>query len=526
MAAPPEPSGCGSGLSVILDARRHQLWGYRLQCPASGSSHEPIADLQLPALGKNAPIVVVGAGYVGLITAVGFAKVRSVRLVDEKAELIGALSAGTAPIWEPGLQDRLDAALAAGRLAFGTSTKDVVRDLPPSLIFVAVGTPTEPPWIDADGVRHRGEAADLKHVHKVIDALRGLNGGHAIVMKSTVPPGTGASLVRRIREGGGSLTYISCPEFLQEGEAFRGLDRPDRIVVGCDAKSPATDELRELHRELYADLEPVDRPRYIEMSVESAELVKLSSNLALAVKISLANEIGNICEEFGADVNAVTEGIGSDQRIGPDFLRAGVGFGGSCFEKDLRSLRREANRAKVETSLVDAALDINARQARRVIEKLVAYLGTLEDRCVALLGLTFKAHTDDLRGSPAFTLAKLLRWHGAVVQAWDPCEEARARAVVNSEQATPPRERLQAGEVAFTAIEALEGAHAAVVVTAWPDLQKIDWDLAAKEMRGDYVLDGRNALDPLAVRAAGLVYEGTGRESAGLQRSLLEARQP
>jgi UDPglucose 6-dehydrogenase len=501
---------------------------------------------------SKAPIVVVGVRSVGLITAVGFAARREVRLVDVDEQLIQNLEAGKMPIHEDRLLERFEA--VRERLTFHTKLEDALSDGRPQLVFVAVGTPTKTlsprdlavtdrdrsADLEGDGV---GMAADLEAAEEVVNVLMGYR-GLAVVMKSTVPPGTGAEMLERARESNSDLAYLSCPEFLQEGRAFDSFDKPDRIVAGYQDSSPASEALYELHAEVHPNLKRLrlddegswelsieallDSARqesglpYLEMGLQSAEFVKHASNLYLAARVSYANSIANLCEEVGADVRTVMCGVGADTRIGPKFLEPGAGFGGSCFGKDLRALSYVAAGVGVDTSFAEAVLAVNRAQAARIVMKLERRLDSLQGARVAILGLAFKPGTDDLRGSPAFALATSLRREGATLQAWDPDSLACTRAIDNYHHRREGGEWMTSEEIADSAIGAMVDADAVVLVTAWPDFGDIDWHDAASVMAGQLVVDGRNALSPDVVGAAGLEYEGTGRRSRGLGRPLLE----
>jgi UDPglucose 6-dehydrogenase len=468
-------------------------------------------------ISPKAPIVVVGAGHVGLVTAIGFAAKREVRLVDKKIELIEGLRRDEPSIFEPDLDQRLRA--VRDRMSFYVDI-DQALDESVQLVFVAVGTPPEEPppstagelpTIGDDGDGDRARPANLEFVEGAIDSLLGRR-GLAAVMKSTVPPGTGDSMLQRARERDSDLIYLSCPEFLQEGRAFQTFDHPDRIVVGAEEDSWATAALLELHAELHPGLLDEDgHPPYIQIDIRSAETVKYAANLGLAASISYTNQVGNFCEEIGADVSAVMRGVGADHRIGPEFLDAGPGFGGSCFKKDLLAFSSASESAKSEHSFADTVLAINKTQPKRIVQKLLRRLETLQDARVAILGLAFKADTDDLRESPALALIRQLRKQGATVCAWDPMPNAREQWGARGE-----------GEVADSAVDAMADAEAVVVVTEWPEFRDIDWPDAAELLCGKLVVDGRNCLDEDAVRAAGLEYEGTGRASRGLHRPLPE----
>jgi UDPglucose 6-dehydrogenase len=310
-------------------------------------------------------------------------------------------------------------------------------------------------------------------------------------MKSTVPCGTGASLRRGFTEQGkGGLGYVACPEFLREGSAVKDFLAPDRVVVG-DNGDWAGDAVVELYAPLKAPLVRTD--------IGSAEMVKLASNAFLATKISFINEIANVCEETGADVVEVARGMGLDDRIGPKFLQAGIGFGGSCFPKDVDALKQLAGNSGYHFQLLTAVIEVNELQKRRVIGKLQKHLGGLVGKRIALFGLAFKPNTDDMREASSLVLSARLNADGAEVSAYDPVAEEQARALVSGIS------------FADSPLDAVADADAVVLVTEWSEFMNLDWKLIAEAMRGDLVIDGRIALDPDAVRAAGLVYEGIGR---------------
>ena len=435
--------------------------------------------------GEREPIAVIGAGYVGLVSAAGFAELGSeVWCVDIDAAKIERLRAGEVPIHEPGVQELLRR--NAGTLHFSTDLAGALEHA--RLLFVAVGTP---PTYSGD--------ADLSAVHAVVEAIPPSE-EHALVMKSTVPCGTGAALQRSFRERGkGGLGYVSCPEFLREGSAVHDFMHPDRVVVGIDEHdSWAGDAVVELYASLGVPLVRTD--------IASAEMVKLASNAFLATKISFINEIANVCEETGADVVEVARGMGLDGRIGPKFLQAGIGYGGSCFTKDVSALKLLAGNSGYHFQLLGAVIEVNELQKRRVVAKLQRHLGSLAGRRVALLGLAFKPHTDDMRGASSLVLAARLQAEGALVCAFDPIAEAQAR------------ELMPQLEYAAEPLEAVRDADAVVLVTEWPQFIELDFRRVAECMRGHLVIDGRNALDPQRVRAAGLSYEGIGRGSGTTPR--------
>jgi UDPglucose 6-dehydrogenase len=422
------------------------------------------------------PIGVIGTGYVGLVTAAGFAKLGvEVFCVDIDAAKVAQLERGEVPIYEPGLAELI--AENRERLHFSTALDDAVSHA--RLLFVCVGTPPT----------HSGDA-DLSAVHAVVEAVPG-SADHALVMKSTVPCGTGRTLARVLAEQGkGSLGYVSCPEFLKEGSAINDFLHPDRVVIGDDGDA-AGDAVAALY-------EPLGAP-IVRTDVASAEMIKLAANAFLATKISFINEIANVCEETGADVLAVAKGVGLDDRIGPKFLHAGVGYGGSCFTKDVSALKLLAANSGYHFQLLGSVIEVNELQKRRVVAKLQRHLGDLAGKRVAVLGLAFKPNTDDMRGASSLVLAARLEAEGAHVQAYDPVAEEEARKIMPQL------------DCAASVLEVVSGADAVVLVTEWAEFLALDWNEVAAAMAGALVIDGRNALDQDAVRAAGLVYEGIGR---------------
>jgi UDPglucose 6-dehydrogenase len=430
------------------------------------------------------PIGVIGTGYVGLVTAVGFAELGSdVWCVDIDAEKIRGLQEGRIPIYEPGLPELVEK--HRDRLHFSTDLSDAVENA--RLLFVAVGTP---PTYSGD--------ADLSAVHAVVESMPSSD-RHALVMKSTVPCGTGDSIKRIFdQQGKTGLAYVSCPEFLKEGSAIADFLGPDRVVIGDDGDW-AGEAVEELYRPLSAPI--------LRMDVRSAEMVKLASNAFLATKISFINEIANVCEYTGADVVEVAAGMGLDDRIGPKFLQAGIGFGGSCFPKDVTALKQLAGNTGYHFQLLNAVIEVNDLQKRRVISKLQKHLGSLVGKQIALLGLAFKPNTDDMREASSLVLSARLLADGASIRAYDPVAEHEARQL------------LHGVTLADSALEALDGADAVVLVTEWPEFAELDFTEVAARMSGRLVVDGRNFFEPVAVAAAGLVYEGIGRPAAG-------ARQP
>jgi len=414
---------------------------------------------------------------VGLVTAACFAELgHRVIAVDIDAAKVDALSRGQVPIHEPGIEELLER--NRERLRFTTEWAEALEGA--RLLFCCVDTP---PTYSGD--------ADLSRVQAVMSQLRG-DGDHALVMKSTVPAGTG----RAIRREAPKLAYVSCPEFLKEGSAVDDFLHPDRVVVGVDGGDGwAADGVEEIYRPLGGELVRTD--------VASAEMIKLASNAFLATKISFVNEIANVCEEVGADVSEVARGMGLDQRIGPSFLRAGIGYGGSCFPKDVSALKQLAGNTGYHFQLLTAVIEVNELQKRRVMKKLEKHLGSLVGKRVALLGLAFKPDTDDMREATSLVLASRLQGEGASVSGYDPVAER------------PAQELLPSVEFCDSPEQALEGADAAILVTEWPEFAELDWASLAKRMANPLLIDGRNFLDPEKLRAAGFAYEGIGRPNGG-----------
>src|SRR5580765_1611941 len=415
-----------------------------------------------------------GAGYVGLVTGACFADLgHDVVIRDVLPERIERLQAGDVPIYEPGLEEVLER--NADRIHFTLDIQEAVADR--EFLYVAVGTP---PTESGD--------ADLSAVWSVIDELPlDLPGRPLVVMKSTVPVGTGENVRTRL-DGRGleHVGYVSNPEFLAEGSAVADFSSPDRIVVGAFEEADA-DRVVALHTGIETEVVRTDVP--------SAELVKLAANAFLSTRISFINEIANVCELVGADVVDVAKGVGLDHRLGPHFLRAGLGFGGSCFPKDSLALKQLAANSGYHFQLLTAVIEVNELQKRRVIQKLQKHLGKLRGKRVALLGLAFKPNTDDMREAPSLVLASRLLAEGAEVTAWDPVAQPELQGVV----------------LCASPLEAIAGADAAVIVTEWPQLADIATDEIRSAMRHPLIIDGRNLLDPVRARAAGFAYEGIGR---------------
>jgi UDPglucose 6-dehydrogenase len=422
-----------------------------------------------------ARIGMFGAGYVGLVTAAGFADLGHDLVVrDVIPDRIERLRAGEVPIYEPGLDEVL--ARNRGRIRFTLDVHEAVDGA--EFLYVAVGTP---PTYSGD--------ADLSAVWAVIDELPSdLDERPVVVMKSTVPVGTGERVRERLDARGlEHVGYVSNPEFLAEGSAVTDFRRPDRVVVGAFDPEDA-DRVVELHRGLETEIVRTDVP--------SAELVKLAANAFLSTRISFINEIANVCELVGADVVDVARGVGLDHRLGPHFLRAGIGFGGSCFPKDVTALKQLAGNSGYPFLLLQAVWEVNELQKRRVVSKLQRHLGSLRGKTIALLGLAFKPNTDDMREAPSRVIAYRLLAEGAEVRGWDPVAHPDDLAGV---------------ELCDSVLEAVADADAAVIVTEWPELRSLASSEVRDAMARPLIVDGRNLLDPDEVRAAGFEYEGIGR---------------
>jgi UDPglucose 6-dehydrogenase len=429
-------------------------------------------------------IGVVGTGYVGLVVGACLAENGNcVSCVDSDASKVARLRGGEIPIYEPGLNEMVPRNVAEERLDFTTDLADAVRRS--EVIFIAVGTPQ-----DEDG------SADLSHVLDVARGIgRAMNGYKVIVNKSTVPVGT----VARVRELIASLTHhpfavVSNPEFLKEGTAVDDFLKPDRVVVGTDDP-----KVEAIMRQLYEPFVRTGKPVLV-MDPASAELTKYAANAMLATRISFMNEIANYCDRVGADVKQIRMGIGTDARIGQSFLFPGVGYGGSCFPKDVKALIRMGQEAGVAFNVVDAVDRTNEAQKSSLVPRVEAYLGGLAGRTVAIWGLAFKPRTDDMREAPAIAIVERLLAGGAAVRAYDPKSDDQARRVFGSRIALCGR-----------AYEAVSGADALVVVTEWNEFREPDFARIKSLMRRPAIFDGRNIYDPRTLREHGFHYEGIGR---------------
>jgi UDPglucose 6-dehydrogenase len=433
-----------------------------------------------------ARIAIFGAGYVGLVTGACFADLgHEVVVRDVLPERVEALQAGEVPIYEPGLGEVLER--CGDRISFTLDVQEAVAGA--DFLYVAVGTP---PTYAGD--------ADLSAVWTVVDELPA-DATATVVMKSTVPVGTGEK-VRAALDARGleAVGYASNPEFTAEGTAVRDFLEPDRIVIGAFDEEDG-DAVAALHAGIDAPIVRAD--------VNSAEMIKLAANAFLVTRISFINEVANVCELVGADVEHVAQGIGLDRRLGPHFLRAGIGWGGSCFPKDSLALKQLAANSGYHFHLMNAVIEVNELQKRRVLQKLQRHLGRLRGKSIALLGLAFKPNTDDMREAPSLVLASRLLAEGAEVRGWDPVARPELKGVT----------------LCATPLEAVTDADAAVIVTEWPQLLEFPSEETRRAMRHPLIVDGRNLLDPATVRALGFVYDGTGRRISATD-VLPEAAEP
>jgi UDPglucose 6-dehydrogenase len=434
-------------------------------------------------------IGVIGTGYVGLVTGACFAEFGvQVICADIDAEKIAQLERGEIPIYEPGLEELVERNVKQGRLAFTTRTSDAVESS--LVLFIAVATPSLPDG----GTDLRAIEAVAREIGRTIDEYK------VIVNKSTVPVGTAVRvrgwIEEELRAKGRSVEFsvASNPEFLREGAAIGDFMRPDRVVIGAD-DGHATAILRSLYRPLYLIEAPV-----LITNVVTAELTKYAANSFLATKISFINEFANLCEQIGADVHDIARGIGLDRRIGPKFLHPGPGFGGSCFPKDTRSIAQFARENGSPLAIVDAVVEVNARQQQRMVEKISACLeGDVRGKTIGVLGLSFKPETDDTRDSPALVIVRALQARGARVQAYDP------------EAMDGVRKELPELTLCSDAYQACSGADALVIVTEWNQFRMLDLERIKSLLARPLVVDLRNIYDPTPMRAAGFEYVCVGR---------------
>jgi UDPglucose 6-dehydrogenase len=430
-------------------------------------------------------ICVVGSGYVGLVTGACLADFgMNVVGVDKDQAKVEALSRGKVPIYEPGLETLVQKNMEEGRLRFSTELGPAIQEA--QAVFIAVGTPPK-----SDG------SADLTFIREVAASIaKHLNNYKVIVTKSTVPIGTGKMIEAMVREGAGSkhrFAVVSNPEFLREGSAIEDFMHPDRVVIGTRDERAA-----ELMKDVYSPLAAADVP-FIVTDVETAELIKYASNGFLATKISFINEVAQICEAWGANVEVVAKGMGLDSRIGPKFLSAGPGFGGSCFPKDTRAVAQIAHDQGLRFRIIEAVLEVNDVTKARMIDKIAQAMDGVSGKSVGVLGLSFKPNTDDIRDSPALPIVQGLLDRGATVRAFDPEAMDGCRAL------------FPAVTFCENAYEAAEEADAVIIVTEWNQFRKLELDRLHRLLRQPLVVDLRNLYEPEKMAAAGFRYVSIGR---------------
>jgi UDPglucose 6-dehydrogenase len=434
-----------------------------------------------------ANIAVIGTNYVGLVTAACFAELgNQVVGIDIDPGKVERLERGQLPIYEPGLEEVVVQNIKAGRLRF---TLDYAEGLNAAqFAFVCVGTPS--------GIEGEADMSQVKAAASSLGHFTPSERGLVVVNKSTMPIGTGdwmlPTLERASNGSGARFRVVSNPEFLREGSAVDDFRHPDRVVLG----GTDPDVLASV-ASLYRDLQP--EPTIIQTDIRTAEMIKYASNAFLATKISFINEIASICERLGADVKEVARGMGLDRRISPEFLDAGVGYGGSCFPKDVKALAHMASMAGAHPQLLRAVMEINRDMRRLVLQKVRRTLGHVEDRTIGVLGLAFKPNTDDLREAPAVEIIHLLKSEGARVKAYDPAANEPARAL------------LPGVELCSDAYAVAEGADALLLLTQWSEFRRLDLDRIRQAMRYPFLVDGRNLYDPLEMVEKGFFYQPIGR---------------
>jgi len=430
-------------------------------------------------------ISVIGTGYVGLVTGAGLADFgNDVICVDVDVRKIEALKNGAIPIYEPGLDTLVSKNVSEGRLRFTTDLPEAIRSA--RAIFIAVGTPPKP-----DG------SADLRYVEEVAHSIaKHMNGPKLVITKSTVPIGTGRLIERIIGSygNGHKVSIVSNPEFLREGSAIEDFMQPDRVVIGASDAEAA-----EMMKEIYAPLHSLEIP-FVVTNVESSELIKYASNGFLAAKITFINEIAAVCERTGADVQDVARGMGLDSRIGPKFLQAGPGFGGSCFPKDTSAMADISKRHGYEFEIMEAVLRVNEAVKLRMIEKVVGAMnGDVNGKVIGVLGLAFKPETDDMRDSPTIPIIKGLQSRGASIRAYDPQAMENAKAFF---------ENVTYCDDAYSTAE---GADALVLATEWNEFRALNFERIGKALRAPVLIDLRNVYDPNRMKTLGFAYTSVGR---------------
>src|SRR5438874_3448938 len=436
-----------------------------------------------------ANIAVIGTNYVGLVTAACFAELgNQVVGIDIDPGKVERLERGQLPIYEPGLEEIVVQNIKAGRLRF---TLDYVEGLKNAqFAFVCVGTPS--------GIEGEADMSQVKSAANSLGVHTPSEHSLIVVNKSTMPIGTGdwmlPTLERASNGAGAHFRIVSNSEFLREGSAVDDFRHPDRVVLG-GTDPQAIDSVARL----YCDLQP--EPIIIKTDIRTAEMIKYASNAFLATKISFINEIASICERLGADVKEVARGMGLDQRISPEFLEAGVGYGGSCFPKDVKALAHMASMAGAHPQLLRAVMEINRDMRRLVLQKVRGALGSVEDRTIGVLGLAFKPNTDDLREAPAVEIIHLLKSEGARIKAYDPAANEAARSI------------LPGVELCKDAYEVAKGADALILLTQWSEFRRLDLERIRQSMKYPLLVDGRNLYDPKEMVSKGFFYQPIGRPS-------------
>ncbi|MEJ2412852.1 MAG: UDP-glucose/GDP-mannose dehydrogenase family protein [Anaerolineales bacterium] len=429
-------------------------------------------------------ICVVGVGYVGIITAACFADLgNKVVALDIDQQKIDELNKGSMPIYEPGLKELIDRNVKANRISFTSSYAEGLKDA--EFVFIAVGTPS---GVDGE--------ADLQYVAAAARSIADhINDGMIIINKSTVPVGTGdwvSDIIREQNPKAGNFSVVSCPEFLREGSAIGDFMEPHRIVVGS-LDPEAAEKVAQLHLPLRAPIVVTD--------LRTAEMIKYASNAFLATKISFINEIANICEDLGADVMEVSNGMGFDARIGPSFLNPGIGYGGSCFPKDVKALAYMAEKEGRHPRLLNSTMEVNNERRQMAVNQVKVLLGgeELAGKTIGLLGLSFKPNTDDMRDAPSVTIANLLLAEGAIVKAYDPIAMEEAAKLLPSV------------EMAESPYQLAEGCDALMVNTEWNEFRQLDLNRIREAMHSPRLYDGRNIYDPTLMKELGFSYRGVGR---------------
>jgi len=439
-------------------------------------------------------IAMIGVGYVGLVSGTGLADFgNEVVCADIDEKKIDMLNNGQLPIYEPGLLELVEKNVDKGRLKFTTDVESAIRKS--EVIFIAVPTP---PMDDGE--------VDLSYVFDVVDRIASaINEFKVVVTKSTVPVGTGDEIKKRLLEKGVDrklFEVVSNPEFLREGSAVNDFMRPDRVVIGTESEK-ALEIMRDIYRPLYLIETPI-----VATDIRTAEMIKYASNAFLATKISFINEIANICERVGADVQVVAKAMGLDGRISSKFLHAGPGFGGSCFPKDTLALTKIAEKAGIKAQIVEAVIDVNKKQRQRILEKLLKFVPKLKGKTIGLLGLSFKPNTDDIRESPAIYIIKGILERGGKVKAYDP------------EAMDEMRKLFPQVTYVSTSYDALKDVDAMIILTEWNEFRNMDLDFIKSVMKKPIIVDARNIYDPAAVLKKGFLYECVGRSIERIKEKL------